>query len=68
MADIWNAYQHLNESLGLKLDKETLMRAEATFKEKFLAEKGFPREHIKDPSEWEFFAYVVPATDRMKKG
>lgn len=66
MADIWKAYEFLNESMKLNLDKATLMKAEAQFKEQFLKERGFPAALTEDPSQWEFFAYLAPARERAK--
>ena len=59
MADIWEAYQFLNKSLKLSLDKESLLRAEAGFMKEFMKKKGFPNSAR--VTDWEFFAHLTPA-------
>ena len=73
MADVWEAYKFLNESLKLGMSNDQMADVEAMFKAKWMEDKGFPAERAgksllqsaKD-SDWEFFLHLVPTKPAKK--
>ena len=66
MADIFDAYKFLNESLGLGLSDHELSVRERSFKIEFAKSKSHPEAEgfasgELDPEEFEFFAELRPA-------
>lgn len=57
MADIYRAFQFLNESLELNLSDEHLAMAEAQMKKVWANERN---HSLGDPDDWEFFSHLVP--------
>lgn len=57
MADIYRAFQFLNESLELNLTDEILTQSEMEMKRAWADERN---HSIGDPDDWEFFAHLVP--------
>jgi hypothetical protein len=59
MADVFEAYKALNETLNLGLGVRDLARAEAVFKARMAQESRFP---IKGNlhQDWEFISYLAP--------
>jgi len=62
MADVANAYEFLNQTLGLKLTQRQIRLAEARFREQFAREAGYAVEARgpKFHENWEFFTRLEP--------
>jgi hypothetical protein len=72
VADVWEAYKFLNESLKLDLSPDQMAKVESDYKAKWMQDQQFPAEiggkslrQIATDSDWEFFLHLVP-TKRSK--
>ena len=68
MGDIYEAYQHLNKTFDLGLNKTQLFAAEAQWVSRYAQVARFPAELQKDTSrlmaEWEYQGHLVPRRGR----
>ena len=68
MADIFKAYQFLNETLDLKLSTAKLVGAEREMKAMWMKKNGFnTKTDTSKVDDWEFFAYLVPRKIKRTK-
>ncbi len=67
MADVYAAYKFLSDALQLNLTDDLISQTEQKFKAEFAKSKGFDIESD-EISNWEFFSYLQPKSDRKKKG
>ena len=64
MADVYRAFQFMNESLGLKIPLDKLAAMERQMKLQWGEEYGY--REVRDPNEWEFFSQLIPRNKNVE--
>ena len=64
MADVWKAYEFLNNHLNLNLSEDDRGGVEMAFKKEWMKNRDYDAKASENVNDWEFFTYLVP---RSKK-